>query len=95
MTRLGGATAREIVDELLRRVDAAEVCRQLNLLESTDLHALAAEVDGRTHHERALLVPAHARFLAERGTADEAPGSRNGLRLVQDTAGATNGVQTK
>jgi hypothetical protein len=42
----------------------------------------------------ALLVPPHVRVLAERGPIDEAPGPRNGLRLVQDTASATNGVQT-
>ena len=48
MTRLGGTTARELVDELLRRVDAAEICRRLDLPESTDLYVLAAEVDGWT-----------------------------------------------
>ncbi|MDT5222489.1 MAG: hypothetical protein QOF15_4594 [Mycobacterium sp.] len=46
-TSIGDVTARELIDELIRRHGTEWTCRQLNLPESTDLRQLADEVDGR------------------------------------------------
>ncbi|WP_156660732.1 hypothetical protein [Mycobacterium sp. 852002-10029_SCH5224772] len=44
-TAIGDFTARELIDELVRRHGAPEVRRMLELPESTDLHQLADGLD--------------------------------------------------
>jgi hypothetical protein len=45
-TSIGDIPARELIDELIRRLGVEETCRRLNVPESTDLYQLAAELDG-------------------------------------------------
>lgn len=44
-TRIGDVTARELIDELVRRHGVAETCRLIGLPESTDLDQLASDLD--------------------------------------------------
>ncbi|MCV7382196.1 hypothetical protein H7K38_26635 [Mycobacterium alsense] len=44
-TSIGDIPARELIDELIRRLGVAEVCRRLELPESTDLCQLADQLD--------------------------------------------------
>jgi hypothetical protein len=44
-TSIGDIPARELIDELTRRVGAPEVCQRLELPASSDLHQLADDLD--------------------------------------------------
>ncbi|WP_156764710.1 hypothetical protein [Mycobacterium sp. 1081908.1] len=44
-TPIGNYSAREIIDELIRRVGHAETCRRIGKPESTDLDQLADDLD--------------------------------------------------